>query len=35
MLESLGLKVEHEYTSDAYEVDNPELWGHYILKTTK
>ena len=35
MLESLGLKVEYEYTSDAYEVDNPELWGHYILKTRK
>ena len=35
ILESLGLKVEYEYTSDAYEVDNPELWGHYILKTTK
>ena len=35
MLESLGLKVEYEYTSDASEVDNPELWGHYILKAIK
>jgi hypothetical protein len=35
MLESLDLKVEYQYTSDASQVDNPELWGHYILKTTK
>lgn len=32
MLSTINLVAEYCYTSDSVEVENPELWGHYLLK---
>lgn len=31
MIDSVGLRTDYRYTSDSLEIENPELWGHYII----
>lgn len=31
LFDSIGLTIDYRYTSDATQIENPDLWGHYIL----
>jgi len=35
MLDSLNLSTQYQYTSDSLQVENPDLWGHYIILNYK